>query len=421
MNLLDFQSGTDKETDKTTDKAKDNTVVYSVGELNHYVHDVINNDPLLHGVWVKGEISNLTNHGSGHKYFTLKDTNSQLSCVMFKGSCRNLKFVPEAGMKVLAFGNIDVYEVRGYYQLVATALKPDGVGELHKALEILKKRLAAQGLFDEAHKKTLPAFPKRIGVATSPTGAVLHDIINVSKRRFPVDILLSPTVVQGENAVKSVVTSIERLNCTDVDVIILARGGGSLEDLWPFNSEEVALAIFNSKIPVVSSIGHETDFTIADLTADVRAPTPSAAAELVVPDREEVKKQIDTNRSRLMTSGRNMINYHSNHLMHLEKIVDGSRFISNLNQHAQRVDELGSRVRQIMELNLDKHKKMLEFSVGRLNAVSPLNTLKRGYSITMTDGQVIKNIDQVNKGDALEIRIIDGKIISTVLETEEDI
>ena len=417
VNLLDFQSGTDK----TRDKTKDNTVVYSVGELNHYVHDVINNDPQLQGVWVRGEISNLTNHGSGHKYFTLKDANSQLSCVMFRSSCRNLAFVPEAGMKVLAFGDIDVYEVRGNYQLVVTALKPDGVGELHKALEILKKRLAAQGLFDQAHKKTLPVFPRRIGVATSPTGAVLHDIINVSKRRFPVDILLSPTVVQGENAIKSIVTSIERLNRTDVEVIILARGGGSLEDLWPFNSEEVAMAIFNSIIPVVSSIGHETDFTIADLTADVRAPTPSAAAELVVPDREDVKKQIDTNRSRLITSVRSMIDYQSNHLMHLEKIVDGARFISNLNQHAQRVDELGSRMRQIAERNLDKHKKMLEFSVGRLNAVSPLNTLKRGYSITMMDEQVVKSIDQVKKGDALEIRIIDGKIISKVLKTEEDI
>lgn len=417
VNLLDFQSGTDK----TRDKTKDNTVVYSVGELNHYVHDIINNDPQLQGVWVRGEISNLTNHGSGHKYFTLKDANSQLSCVMFRSSCRNLAFVPEAGMKVLAFGDIDVYEVRGNYQLVVTALKPDGVGELHKALEILKKRLAAQGLFDQAHKKTLPVFPRRIGVATSPTGAVLHDIINVSKRRFPVDILLSPTVVQGENAIKSIVTSIERLNRTNVEVIILARGGGSLEDLWPFNSEEVAMAIFNSIIPVVSSIGHETDFTIADLTADVRAPTPSAAAELVVPDREDVKKQIDTNRSRLITSVRSMIDYQSNHLMHLEKIVDGARFISNLNQHAQRVDELGSRMRQIAERNLDTHKKMLEFSVGRLNAVSPLNTLKRGYSITMMDEQVVKSIDQVKKGDALEIRIIDGKIISKVLKTEEDI
>jgi exodeoxyribonuclease VII large subunit len=417
VNLFDFQSGTDK----TTDKTKDNTVVYSVGELNHYVHDVINNDPLLQGVWVRGEISNLTNHGSGHKYFTLKDAKSQLNCVMFRSSCRNLAFVPEAGMKVLAFGDIDVYEVRGNYQLVVTALKPDGVGELHKALEILKKRLAARGLFDQAHKKTLPVFPRRIGVATSPTGAVLHDIINVSKRRFPVDILLSPTVVQGENAIKSIVTSIERLNRTDVEVIILARGGGSLEDLWPFNSEEVAIAIFNSSIPVVSSIGHETDFTIADLTADVRAPTPSAAAELVVPDREDVKKQIDTNRSRLITSVRSMIDYHTNHLMHLEKIVNGARFISNLNQHVQRVDELGSRMKQIAERNLDKHKKMLEFSVGRLNAVSPLNTLKRGYSITMMDGQVVRTIDQVRKGDALEIRIIDGKIISKVLKTEEDI
>lgn len=235
------------------------------------------------------------------------------------------------------------------------------------------------------------------------------------------DLLLSPTIVQGENAVKSIVTSIERLNRQDVDVIILARGGGSLEDLWPFNSEEVARAIFNSRIPVVSSVGHETDFTIADLTADVRAPTPSAAAELVVPDRDEIKKQIEVSRSRLILSVKNMLDHHTHHLLHLGKIVDGSRLTSILNQYVQRVDELGLRIRQIMERDLDKHRKELESSVGRLNAVSPLNTLQRGYSITMMDRHVVRSISQVKKGDALEIRLIDGKIMSDVSRTEDDI
>jgi len=290
VNLLDFQGGPDE------------TVIYSVGELNHYVRDVIGRDPLLHRIWVKGEISNLVNHGSGHKYFTLKDRGAQLSCVMFRNYCKNLAFEPESGMKVLVLGDIDVYEVRGNYQLVVTALKPDGIGDLHRALEILKKKLSAQGLFDAEHKKLLPRFPGCIGVATSPTGAVVHDIINVTRRRFPVNILVAPTIVQGEMATESIVSSIERLNQMDVDVIILARGGGSLEDLWPFNSEAVAWAIFNSHVPVVSAVGHETDFTIADLAADVRAPTPSAAAELVVPDRKEVKNQIDVVKSRLVSS-----------------------------------------------------------------------------------------------------------------------
>jgi exodeoxyribonuclease VII large subunit len=409
VNLLDFQLGPDK------------TVIYAVGELNHYIRDVIESDPQLHGIWVKGELSNFINHASGHKYFTLKDSRSQLSCVMFKNRCRNLIFEPETGMKVLAYGDIDVYEVRGNYQLVVTALKPDGIGELHKALEILKKKLSEQGLFDVAHKRKLPEFPTRIGIATSPTGAVLHDIINVTKRRFPVDILLSPTVVQGENAVKSIVASIERLNQTDVDVIILARGGGSMEDLWPFNSEAVSKAIFHSKIPVVSAVGHETDISIADLTADVRAPTPSAAAELVVPDRQDVQNRIDTNRLRLVASIKNFITYHSNNLHHLENGLGTKRLISTLNQHFQRVDELELRLNHTVQRDLEKRKKLLESCVGRLNAVSPLNTLKRGYSIVTFNGTVVTSIKQVKKGDALNMRVIDGKIFCNICETEEEI
>ncbi|MDF1558197.1 MAG: exodeoxyribonuclease VII large subunit [ANME-2 cluster archaeon] len=407
--MLDFQSGPEK------------TDIYSVGELNHYVHDVLSTDPHLHRIWVRGEISNLTNHGSGHKYFTLKDTSSQLSCVMFRNYCRSLTFEPEAGMKVLAQGDIDVYEVRGNYQLVVTALRPDGMGELHIALETLKKKLSAQGLFDIDHKMQLPPFPRRVGVATSPTGAVLHDIINVTRRRFPVDILLSPTVVQGENAMESIVRSIKRLNDRDVDVIILARGGGSLEDLWPFNSEQVARAIYDSQIPVVSAVGHETDFTVADLTADIRAPTPSAAAELVVPDREEVKTRIEMVRSHLVISITDRFKHHINHLEHLENSIDARRLMGTLNQHFQRVDELGERLNLTMDRELGLHQKHLESYVSKLNAVSPLNTLKRGYSIVLHEDRVVRSINDVKKGDALEIRVIDGRINCKVTEKEENI
>lgn len=408
MNLLDFQSGPDR------------TAIYTVGELNHYIRDLLGKEPMLQSIWIKGEISNLTNHGSGHKYFTLKDSTSQLSCVMFRNYCRSLTFEPHSGMNVLIFGNIDVYEARGSYQLVVTALRPDGIGELHRALEILKKKLFAEGLFDETHKQKLPEFPRRIGVVTSPTGAVLHDIINVTGRRFPIDILLAPTAVQGETAVESIIRSLERLNSTDVDVIILARGGGSLEDLWPFNSEAVARKIFESRIPVVSAVGHETDFTIADLTADVRAPTPSAAAEMVVPDRHEILSRIEADRSRLVTSICNLIRNHSNNLKHLEKGLDSSRLIHNINQNIQRVDELYSRLNFSIERNFDRNRKLLEYCVSRLNAVSPLNTLKRGYSIVTQNEKVVNSIKQVQVGDALEIRVRDGRIYCDVKKTEED-
>jgi exodeoxyribonuclease VII large subunit len=409
VSLLDFQSGPDK------------TVIFSIGELNHYIHDVINSDPALHNIWVKGEISNLTNHSSGHKYFTLKDKRSQLNCVMFRNYCRTLTFDAAVGMNVLAYGNIDVYEIRGNYQLIVSVLKPEGIGELHRALEILKKKLSAQGLFNTDHKQQLPQFPRRIGVATSPTGAVLHDIINVTGRRFPVDILLSPTIVQGEYAIKSIVQSINLLNTADIDVIILARGGGSLEDIWPFNSEEVARAIFNSTVPVVSAVGHETDFTIADLTADVRAPTPSAAAELVVPDKQEVRNRINGNRLRLMTAAGNRLNNYINHLQHLENRIDERRFLSILNQHILRQDELDVRLKQAVKRDLDEDMKLLESYTSRLNSVNPLNTLKRGYSIVLHCGDVVRSIKHVKKGDVLEIRMLDGKVYSDVNSVEENV
>ncbi|MCD4800938.1 MAG: exodeoxyribonuclease VII large subunit, partial [Methanococcoides sp.] len=259
---------------------------YTVTELNNLIKNTLTNNPKLNQIWVQGEISNLTKHSSGHYYFTVKDGKSQISCVSFKSVNRNLRFELESSMKVLVFGSVDVYVVRGQYQLYVQDIRPDGVGELYKAYEQLKNKLEKEGIFSDVHKIPIPEYPLRVGVVTSPTGAAIHDILNVIGRRYPVNILLSPTIVQGERSAESIVRSIELLNQTDVDVIIVGRGGGSLEDLWAFNEEVVARAIFNSEKPIVSAVGHETDFTIADFTADMRAPTPSAAAELVVPDQK---------------------------------------------------------------------------------------------------------------------------------------
>lgn len=304
---------------------------------------------------------------------------------------------------------------------MVTLLRRKGVGELHIALEALKRKLRSQGLFDADHKQPLPQFPGRIGVATSPTGAVLQDIINVTRRRFPVDILVSPTVVQGEKAQYSIVRSIERLNTKEIDVIILARGGGSLEDLLPFNSEAVARAIYRSSIPVVSAVGHDTDLTIADLTADVRAPTPSAAAELVVPDKDEVLIRIQGDKLRLITAIRNQIETQINHLLHLENRIDARRVTSMLDQYMLRVDELTFRLKQTINRDLEENTNTLESFMNRLNAISPLNTLKRGYSIVLHNSEVVKSVKQIKKGDALEMRMIDGRIFVRVNRKEEDV
>ncbi|MFZ2411233.1 MAG: exodeoxyribonuclease VII large subunit, partial [Candidatus Methanoperedens sp.] len=246
--------------------------IYTVHEFTLAVKSILTSGK-FNDVWIRGEISNFTNHSSGHRYFTLKDKSSSLQCVMFKWYGKNMGFELEHGMKVLVLGDLDVYEQRGVYQLKVRAIRPDGIGELYKAFEQLKNKLAMEGLFSPENKKPLPRYPKKIGVATSPTGAVLHDILTVIKRRYPVNLLFIPTIVQGEYAAQSIVSSISALNKTDVDVIIMGRGGGSIEDLWAFNEELVARAIFNSRIPIISAVGHETDYTIADFVADVRAPT----------------------------------------------------------------------------------------------------------------------------------------------------
>ncbi len=395
--------------------------IYTVSELNSYIKHLLTTDPHLGQIWVKGEISNLTKHSSGHYYFTLKDKKSQLSCVSFRSTNRGLKFEPESSMKVLIFGAIDVYTIRGQYQMRVLDIRPDGIGELYKAFEQLKKRLEEEGLFDESHKKPVPKYPKKIGVATSPTGAAIHDILNVAERRCPVDILLAPTVVQGEGAAPSIVNSIELLNKTDVDVIIVGRGGGSLEDLWPFNEEMVARSIFDSTIPVVSAVGHETDYTIVDFTADMRAPTPSAAAELVVPNQLEIRRRMEFLSLQMKNSIVHRISEEETHLNHLRAHIEPERLNAILRQNHQRIDEITARMGRGIKPILNSKESKLKICAGRLHAVSPLKTIERGYSIAvkLETGEVVRSIADVKKNDDVGITVRDGTIECTVDNVKE--
>jgi exodeoxyribonuclease VII large subunit len=393
--------------------------IYTVHEFTLAIKSILT-DGKFNDVWLRGEVSNFKNHSSGHRYFTLKDKNSSLQCVMFKWHGQNLRFEPQHGMKVIVLGDLDVYEQKGQYQLKVRAMRPDGIGELYKAYELLKNKLALEGLFSPEHKKSLPRFPKRIGVATSSTGAVLHDILTVMKRRYPANILFMPTIVQGEYAADSIVRSISALNRTDVDLIILGRGGGSIEDLWAFNEELVARAIFNSRIPIISAVGHETDYTIADFVADARAPTPSAAAEIAVPDRGELHNQINRLNHRLQQNQRQIISDRVSQIRELKKHVEPRLFLERLADSMQYIDELTQR--QILSVRriLENKKSLYNTHAGKLDAVSPLGTLSRGYSITLKlpHKTIVRSIEDIEKMDELSIIVIDGKIKCSVNDKE---
>jgi exodeoxyribonuclease VII large subunit len=392
--------------------------ILSVSELSLRIKRKFQQDREMQDLWVRGEISNLTNHRSGHTYFTLKDSRSQIQCVMFKWYSRRLKFKPESGMKVLVFGSVDTYEARSQYQIQVMSLRPDGIGELYKAFEQLKIKLASEGLFDEAHKKPLPRYPRTLGVAASPTGAVIHDIINVTRRRFPVHIILAPTQVQGAEAACSIVNSINRLNKLGVDVIILARGGGSIEDLWPFNEEIVARAIYHCEVPVVSAVGHETDYTIADFVADLRAPTPSAAAELTVPDAREVRAQLTQNETMLHHAIQRKLTELSQRIARCESILSPGQLYALVDANRNRLREANRHMIRLIRHKTALYETRLSGVAGRLEAVSPLHTLQRGYSITLKEGEVVRSIEQVESGDSIEVRVADGLILSTVEEKE---
>lgn len=383
----------------------------TVTELNLYVKNKVAEDEYLNNVYVSGEISNFKHHYSGHMYFTLKDENSLIKCVMFKSYTATLNFVPKDGMKVNVLGTVSVYERDGIYQIYAKAMVEDGVGALYEEYEKLKKKLEIEGLFDEAHKKPIPFMPKVVGVLTSNTGAVIRDIINVSTRRNPnVNIRLLPVPVQGEGAGIKIAKAIKQMNELKLaDVLIIGRGGGSLEDLWPFNEEVVARAIYESEIPIVSAVGHETDFTIADFVADLRAPTPSAAAELVVSDIYDVKNTLDIYENRLK-----ILLKRKTEVMRLrfEKVMASKVYkdpLKNINDKYLEVDRFAKLIENFGALKIQKVKGEFSKLVAKLDTLSPLKTLSRGYSIAEKNGNVVTSVNELVQGDELRLRFIDGE------------
>ena len=393
----------------------------SVTELNGYIKNKIDRDEYLNNVLVKGEISNFKHHYTGHMYFTLKDEKSLVKCIMFKGYTANLNFIPKDGMKVILLGSVSVFERDGVYQIYAKAMNQDGIGNLYREYEKLKAKLEEEGLFSNEHKKQIPFMPKIIGVLTSNTGAVIRDIINVSTRRNPnVYIRLYPVPVQGEGAGQKIADAIKFMNDKKLaDVLILARGGGSLEDLWPFNEEIVARAIYESKLPIISAVGHETDFTIADFVADLGAPTPSAAAELAVPNIEDIKEKLNVYELRYKQSLRKKIE-----IMRLryEKCMSSRAFsdpLKNINDSYMLVDNFIKRLQSQIENKIKIEKQEAIKLISKIDALSPLKTLTRGYSITSKNELVIKSVKDIEKNDEIDLRYIDGLAKAKILTKEE--
>lgn len=389
----------------------------SVTELNKYIKNKVAEDEFLNNVYVKGEISNFKHHYTGHMYFTLKDGTSLIKCIMFKTANATLNFVPKDGMKVLILGTVAVYERDGVYQIYCKAMKEDGIGSLYQAYEELKRKLEQEGYFSVSHKKPIPFMPQTIGVLTSKTGAVIRDIINVSTRRNPnVHIRLYPVPVQGEGAGKKIADAIKFMNENKLaDVLIVARGGGSLEDLWPFNEEIVAHAIYNSEIPIISAVGHETDFTIADFVADLRAPTPSAAAELAVADIKEVKEKINTYKSRAKLALKKKIEY----MRLLYEKTSQSRVFTNpaqkINEYYITVDNIMKNLENSINIKMkDSRGKSTEL-IAKLDTLSPLKTLTRGYCLAQQDGNLINSSKMLKKDDKITLRFNDGTKEAQVL------
>ena len=389
----------------------------SVTDLNKYIKNKIADDEYLNNILIKGEISNFKHHYTGHLYFTLKDENSLIKCIMFKSYAQKLNFEPKDGMKVYILGSVSVFERDGVYQIYAKVMEEDGVGDLYTKYQKLKEELEKKGLFDQSHKQKIPMMPKVIGVLTSQTGSVIRDIINVSTRRNPnVYIRLLPVPVQGEGAAEKIAEGIEYMNKNQLaDVIILARGGGSLEDLWPFNEEIVAYSIYESKIPIISAVGHETDFSISDFVADLRAPTPSAAAELAVPDIYEVKQKINTYQNRLkmaLTKKLEIMKLRYDKCMSSSVFKEPTRRIQeNYIKIDSYVKQLENVINKIKEKNKNKYIEL----VSKLDTLSPLKTLTRGYSIIEKDAKIVKSVADLQTEDEVSIRLKDGEKQAKIL------
>lgn len=391
--------------------------VLSVSQINFYIKSIIENDGSLQFVLVTGEISNLTVHQrSGHIYLSLKDSNSVISAVMFAGNARRLKFRLENGMKVICRGRISVYEPSGRYQLYIEDMQPDGVGALTLAFEQLKKSLAQKGLFDNAHKKPLPKFPKTIGVITSPTGAAVQDITNIIRRRFPsADIVLAPVLVQGESAPEQLVRAVNKFSASKIaDVVIIGRGGGSAEDLWAFNDEQLAYAVYNCETPIISGVGHETDFTICDFVADVRASTPSAAAELAVPDRQELMSYYFKQKQYISAMLDRKIKTAQLRLENQQRRMSASSPKLKAEQLEKQLSAKSEKLTRFMNIYISDKENKLIAAKGKLDGLNPLNVLNRGYAIAEKDEIIITSSKQLKDGDDFTVILSDGKINAKV-------
>ncbi|MCQ2513636.1 MAG: exodeoxyribonuclease VII large subunit [Ruminococcus sp.] len=387
--------------------------ILSVSQLNFYIKSIIENDSRLNFVFLTGEISNLTDHyKSGHIYLSLKDEKSIIKAVMFAGNACRLKFKPQNGMKVICRGRVALYEPSGQYQLYIEDMQPDGIGSLTIAYDQLKKSLEDKGLFDSKHKKPVPEFPKTVGVITSPTGAAVQDIKNILYRRFPcIDVVLCPVLVQGENAPKQLVEAVRTLDENNAcDVIIIGRGGGSIEDLWAFNSEELAYAIYNCKIPVISAVGHETDFTICDFVSDLRAPTPSAAAELAVPDKSELLENYNTQYQYISSMLDLKINSCSKNLSELKSRVAVVSPTANMREFEHKLNDYLAYFQGYMYELISEKENQLKNSATSLNALNPVSVLARGYAIAEKNGKAINSAKKLKVDDEFTLEFADGKI-----------
>ncbi len=412
----------------------------SVTALTKYIKYKFDNDTHLKNVFLKGEISNFKHHSRGHFYFTLKDDKAQISAIMFASNSSKIKFTPSDGMSVIVEGYISVFESSGNYQIYVKKMNEDGLGNLHLAYEQLKKKLATEGLFEESHKVAIPRFPKSIAVLTSPTGAAVRDVINIVNRRYPLaSIIVYPTLVQGEFAKDSIVKQLEKVNKQKlVDVIILGRGGGSIEDLWPFNEEDVAYAIYNSKIPIISSVGHETDFTISDFVADLRAPTPSGGAEISVPNQMELFSYLErlNNQNRISLNQllkikiqslkrvedsfvfRDPLRVTENKSRRLDYAIEKLELLNPINRLQQSKIDLDKTIKSLhdyYERFLTKKQNDYILSINKLELLNPLSIMKKGYSVVKKDNIVIKSVDEVNIKDNFDILVSDGVINALVI------
>ena len=396
--------------------------VLSITQLNEYIRDRMDADPLLAQVAVRGEISNYKLYPSGHHYFTLKDESSALKCVMFKGNAMRLRFRPENGMKIIAMGKVSVFPRDGAYQLYCSALAMDGVGDLYAAFEQLKKKLAAQGLFDPAHKKPLPKYPGTIGIVTSSAGAAVHDMLRILRKRYPLSqVRLLPVRVQGAEAPGEIAAAIRYANRFQLaDLLIVGRGGGSIEDLWAFNDERVAYAIYESQIPVISAVGHEPDVTISDYVADLRAATPSNAAELAVPDQDALRQSLDAMAAAMATSFGRQLKAARQHLTVLSQSPALQSPTGYIEQREKSLELLKNRLISAQNRNITQKNQRYIAAVSKLDAMSPLKVLTRGYSMAQTvTGTVIRSVSQVELGERIRISLSDGNLSATVMNKEE--